>query len=1289
MDLSDGSTADAPAADAPAADAPAADAPAADAPAADAPTHADAPAADAPATDAPTHADAPAADAPTHADAPAADAPTHADAPTTDAPTHSDAPAADAPTHADAPTADAPPADAPNADAPTHADAPAADAPPADAPTHADAPGADAPNADAPTHADAPAAHAPAQPDAPESDAPAGDAPTADGPAAEAPVAAGTASPSTGHPADATSTAPSDADIAASADAVVSDAEADASSPADETGSAAASDADANDGIDTDGLDVEDAAAAGGAAVAAGAAALAFKPSFLPSHTPGGSAPAAPAPNGSTPAAAGPSGTAAADAPTNGSTSTGQGDGTTNQGAGDGQTPPAKDLAANNTTTRSVEEIDAALQSINPNFDPSDPANGYATNCGNTSSNLNDFLNGSSSVEASTGTLDVAQMEARTGNPQTPMTPDQIASTLTAMGPGSHCVVGIDRSTGDGHWFNAYFDGDTVWALDAQTGTRTPWPPVEPDATNWDASIQPELVTNPDGTTPNATPATPDAAASTPDAPAPASAAPTTVVDPSTGSAADSSPSTTGTDSDAAADEPQRGWKSKATVGPDHPSDGSAGPGTTYNGYDIPQLTPEIRAQLDALAADPRSPIVKNTDGTYALKTPIDVDAFTRTNPDHDWAEFQRQVGLQQQGLNQLTVAEWRHNVEFFRRENRVAQSQQGRAIKALKKLGVPFTNPAVLHGPDQSAGGRANRFDGAGDSPVNSSLGGAWSGRRITELFTDVQGAVRAIDPKLLAHIHMTVHLGASDALSTPNATATQATLTGARPITGPATGATTPGATTPGAPSATAAVAAPATPAPAAGPGSPAPTSSVPSPTASPATTDASGSNPTTAPSTRAGASSPEAAPQTHSGGLGGEARATQGDPDGTSSRAVEPETDVAVRPETSGHEDPAASGGAPAGEGIDHGAGADSEASPDETPVEPDATDSESLVASNALLDDTYDLRPVGDSLDDSTKAVNKYGYGYDAVRYGNNCHHVVNAHELHLRGYDVIAAPTVYGVDVDPVTGQSKALPEARYPGVIARDWMQIDGTTRDFEVIAPTGGSTATEALTNLTTSWPVGARGYISGQWKKGNAHIFSVVKEAGGLRFVDGQTGDTDVSWYLDMLVYDYAADGKGPAWGIHVLRVDDLVPTESLLGSAMRADGDAQSISQAAVEPEHQLQQIADWRTRNDRLIAEFGDVLSDVSTSPEAAVSADQMRRALIEQNMRLKRGGDVLSEWLANAEAAGTGTESSNADPGPSNRVRRAATATAIGGAGAGLLMGGAAVVDAMTGDEDDK
>ncbi|WP_127794261.1 glycohydrolase toxin TNT-related protein [Agromyces sp. LHK192] len=539
----DGPAADAPNVDAPAVDAPSVDAPAVDAPNVDAP-NVDAPNVDAPAVDAP-NVDAPAVDAP-NVDAPAVDAP-NVDAPAVDAP-NVDAPAVDAP-NVDAPAVDAPNVDAPAVDAP-NVDAPAVDAPNVDAP-NVDAPNVDAPAVDAP-NVDAPAVDAPTA-DAPSADAPAVDAPAVDGPATDATAGDGS-TPVAGVATAAANSAnavgaadPVDLDAPASSDGSAADAN-DADPAQTESTDAEASDAEASDAeaSDADAADAAEAAvatAASGGAAAVAAGALALKRPTLgvpstqaPTAKPGASTNAPSDIHGvGTPT--GGDGSAPGDGSTPGDGPTGDGSSTTpDSGASDAN---ASETAPSNPPTKlTLKEILDALKQINPNFDPTNPKSEFNNNCGNTSSILNDVLNGKPVSEAGIGTLEIPEMEARTGLPQTEMTPQQIIDSLVAQGPGSHCVVGIDRSVGSGHWFNAYFDGTTVWTLDAQDGTMSLFPPNEPNATTWDASIHPDHVA-PD-------PATPDAAA--PAATAPATNAPATP-------ATEASPtsSTPGTEADGSA----------------------------------------------------------------------------------------------------------------------------------------------------------------------------------------------------------------------------------------------------------------------------------------------------------------------------------------------------------------------------------------------------------------------------------------------------------------------------------------------------------------------------------------------------------------------------------------------------------------------------------------------------------------------------------------------------------------------------------------------------------------
>ncbi|QQG99546.1 hypothetical protein HBE99_24095 [Mycobacteroides chelonae] len=143
----------------------------------------------------------------------------------------------------------------------------------------------------------------------------------------------------------------------------------------------------------------------------------------------------------------------------------------------------------------SVSDIGNWLHEINngPGMDPYDPAR--AVNCGQCALAVDQRLSGATpDATAGHGTLSIEEMEAATGRQQVAATPSEIEKYLVDQGPGSHTVVGVDRS-GDmaGHWFNAYYDGKNVYAIDGQTNEIIGWPPDMDmpgyPVTNWDMGV--------------------------------------------------------------------------------------------------------------------------------------------------------------------------------------------------------------------------------------------------------------------------------------------------------------------------------------------------------------------------------------------------------------------------------------------------------------------------------------------------------------------------------------------------------------------------------------------------------------------------------------------------------------------------------------------------------------------------------------------------------------------------------------------------------------------------------
>ncbi|MGY1846792.1 toxin glutamine deamidase domain-containing protein [Blastococcus sp. SYSU DS1021] len=155
-------------------------------------------------------------------------------------------------------------------------------------------------------------------------------------------------------------------------------------------------------------------------------------------------------------------------------------------GAGGGETGSAA------RGVMSVDEIRAWLPQINPGFtgDPFDPR---SSNCGSCAAAVFAKLSGGATKAAALDTLSTQEMESVTGRKQIGLSPAEIEQRLIQAGPGAHAVVGVDRQFGPGHWFNAYYDGHQVLAIDGQSNTVGKWPPDYGSAScpvvYWDAGV--------------------------------------------------------------------------------------------------------------------------------------------------------------------------------------------------------------------------------------------------------------------------------------------------------------------------------------------------------------------------------------------------------------------------------------------------------------------------------------------------------------------------------------------------------------------------------------------------------------------------------------------------------------------------------------------------------------------------------------------------------------------------------------------------------------------------------
>lgn len=147
----------------------------------------------------------------------------------------------------------------------------------------------------------------------------------------------------------------------------------------------------------------------------------------------------------------------------------------------------------------------------------------------------------------------------------------------------------------------------------------------------------------------------------------------------------------------------------------------------------------------------------------------------------------------------------------------------------------------------------------------------------------------------------------------------------------------------------------------------------------------------------------------------------------------------------------------------------------------------------------------------------------GFASRDPKWTLNCQRCVPSYEMRRRGFDVVAKPRIVDEsgmpkDTDPMNAKWSKVFDGQ-------EWKRCGGKS----------------GCDKLLKSWGDGARAEVYVIWPKkrgGGAHVFAAENVGGEIRYMDPQSGRTDVSGYFKL-----AKPG-----GTMASRIDGLDPSDTI---------------------------------------------------------------------------------------------------------------------------------------------